>query len=187
MLNSIKKQEIVTVKKMLDTYNDGMKSVESEISVIDEKYRKLAEEEKKHLTAELASLKSEKKVWDKMFKAFSDEDVKEALGEDEPEFDGAGFTAEDNTPVEEEKVVDTIFPENNIEEAVEETVEDQNESVAVEDIPEVSSENTAEDVPVTEGDPWEDMPATEDEKPKVNDLGEVNVDDGWPDFPEEWK
>lgn len=186
MLSSIKKQEIVTVKKMLDTYNDGMKSVESEISVIDEKYRKLAEEEKKHLTAELASLKSEKKVWDKMFKTFKDEDVKEALGEEVP-------------AVEEEKVVDTIFPENNIEKAVdefvaeddpsvvEEAVEDQDESVAVEDIPEVSSENTAEDVPVTEGDPWDDAPAGEAEEPKVTDLGEVNVDDGWPEFPEEWK
>ena len=177
MVTELKKKEIQTVKEMVDLFTAKISDFKNDMDYIDEKYRKLMEEEKSELKKNLADCKSQLKIWKKMFDSFDSTLVAEAVGEyvststedvvsvDEgPEFDSAGFTDADNyvedAPVEveetEEKIEDTIFSDNN-EEDSEESSEEKTETETVEE-------------PVVEVD--EDVPVE---------------DDGWPEFPEEWK
>lgn len=130
-----------------------------DIDKIDEKYRKLAQEEKKSLTESLAVLNEQLKYYDKMLdgKPVVEETSEESLDAD---------TAED-VPKEEEKAIeDTIFPENN--EPEETSVDEEKKGMTVEEVVSV-----LEDAGIANID-------TVDEEPKEELVGSVEVsNDGW--------
>jgi len=92
------------------------KLILADIDKIDEKYRRLAQEEKKNLTENLGILNEQLKYYDNMLGGVSEntEDI----------------SVEEQKPEEEPKIQDTIFPENNEPETKEETAEP-----AIEDAP----------------------------------------------------
>ena len=96
-------------QKIHSSLNKSKKLILSDIDKIDEKYRKLAQEEKKSLTESLSILNEQLKYYEKM------------LGK-EVEIVEDDTAEEDNTPPveefaeqepEEPVIQDTIFPENN--------------------------------------------------------------------------
>lgn len=119
MVSALKKTEIQTVKEMVDMFKDTVSQSKAELDVIDEKYRKLIEEEKKNLKSQLAEATKQLKVWEKMFNSFDTTMVQEALGyevdntaeetEEPAQEPVADATVEEPEPI----VTDTIFPENN--------------------------------------------------------------------------
>ena len=188
-------------EKIRASLEKSKKLIVADIDKIDEKYRRLAQEEKKSLTENLSVLNEQLKYYDKML----------------------GSNAED-APVEDESVIqDTIFPENNeddsdkvcelpvIEEETitEKPVENEEEkestaSVSVSDDSFPPVADVAVDWGTAESDKKEekiDLDAEEDavwdEKIESGELTEVKEkkelpvleinDDGWAEFPEEWK
>ena len=159
--------------KESERINEVITLLEEQKAGVEEKYRKLAEEETEKLTSTIDAYKDLLKIWEgvevtekpkrkRRTKAemeaarlaeaagSAEEETSEETEETEPEFDGAGFIEEDNEPeppstAKPEEIVDTIFPENN------ETTEEKSEAV---------------DTSI--------------------DVEETVVDDGWPEFPEEW-
>lgn len=167
MLKQIKDK----VNDILEGFEADLKDLEEQKSHIDEKYRKMAEEEKKEIVETIKLVKAQIKSLSRMRDATESDKV-----EDEP----------DDTPVEEEKVIDTIFPENN-EEPVIEVVDKQvveedaaNDSVVVEEAvteDKKSDEETSETVETVETAENAEWPF---------DNGDDKEEDGWPEFPEEW-
>ena len=138
------------------------KLIVADIDKIDEKYRRLAQEEKKSLTENLAILNEQLKYYDKML---GDERVQEEFDTEEHEdFEHQEPATDLPEPKEEEEkpIEDTIFPENNEpehepmkEEKVEEVVEEKAEPVAE---PEKKSEEPAiEDIPEITDTDWGDV------------------------------
>lgn len=188
MVSEIKKKEILTVKEMLDSYNESIKTAIEGLDKITEKYKKLMEEEKKSLKETLADSKSAVKMWEKMFNAFSPEAVKEVLGEGygEPEFDGAGFTSEDNEtqtegePADDEVVVDGLFSEENMNQDDDqpETEDAETEDVGTE---EVQADMSIDEMVEEAETAVEEMKAY----PK-NDESSDDDDDDWAPVPDDW-
>ena len=56
MLSSYKEKEIVRVSNLIDSYNEDMLALETELNGINEKYRKIIEEESKEIKDSLSSL-----------------------------------------------------------------------------------------------------------------------------------
>lgn len=143
------------------------KLILSDIDKIDEKYRKLAQEEKKNLTDSLAVLNEQLKYYDKILAG-------ESLAEETAEAD-----ATDESPkTEEEPVIeDTIFPENNEPESKEEEKEVEKPDVPVE----------TEEVPA---DAWvvqDELETKKDDLGQEEPVASLVVDEsGWP-IPEDWK
>lgn len=98
------------------------KLILADIDKIDEKYRRLAQEEKKNLTESLGILNEQLKYYDNM------------LGDTVETIDDA--PVEEQKEEEESKIEDTIFPENNEPETNEETAE----SAVVEEEPQPEKE-----------------------------------------------
>ena len=147
----------ITNKKLLKNFKTILASsisakeiVASEIEKVDEKYRKLAEIEKADLNAQLKALDAQIVNFQNILGSDS-EDVEE-------------------TPATEEKVVDTVFPENNVE-------EEETEEVA----PEKDAESSSEEGGIV----WPEDEAEEQEE-TVEPEGETAEDDGWPSEPQEW-
>ena len=160
-----------TKNKIAASLQQNIDSIKKEIKGIDAKYKKLADDEKASLKEMLDYYKEQRDsiLQGKQLVVTPAEEN----AADEPEFGGAGFTAEDNTPVEEEKVVDSIFPENNIEKAVDEFIVKGDPSVVEEAVTE-QNEPEAEVV---------EEPVEED----AEESSDSDSEDGWPEFPEEWK
>lgn len=138
------------------------KLIVADIDKIDEKYRRLAQEEKKSLTESLAVLNEQLKYYDKML---GDEQVQEEPEAEEHEDFVQREPATDLPEPKEEAekpIEDTIFPENNEpepepikEEKVENVVEEKAEPVAE---PEKKSEESAiEDIPEITDTDWGDV------------------------------
>lgn len=156
-----------TKNKIAASLQQNIDSIKKEIKGIDAKYKKLAEEEKACLKEELDYYKEQRDSILQGKQVF-------AAVETEPEFDGAGFTEDDNKPeVEEEKVVDSIFPENNIEKAEDEFLVEGDPSVVEEAVKE-QNESETEEV---------EEPAEE----SAEESSDSDSEDSWPEFPEEWK
>ena len=164
----------ITNKKLLKNFKSILSSsvaakeiVASEIEKVDEKYRKLAEAEKSDLTEQM-------KVLDDQIKLYSS-----LVQGNEPE--------QQEIPAE-EKVVDTVFPENNAEEDEGPETDGAGFTEADNVAPEAEAEEAAEDTEDVhhngEGDiVWpEDTDAVEEESDK--DAEEDG--DGWPEEPQEW-
>ena len=147
------------------------KLILSDIDKIDEKYRKLAQEEKKNLTDSLAVLNEQLKYYDKIL---AGESLAEETTEEPVETD-----ATDESPkTEEEPVIeDTIFPENNEPESKEEEKEVEKPDVPVE----------TEEAPA---DAWVAQDELETKKDDLNQgepVASLVVDEsGWL-IPEDWE
>lgn len=147
--------------------NKAKKSVVAEIAKVDEKYRKLAEQEKAELNKTLEMLDAQLKYYGTIL----------------------GLSKKDENEVKEEKeeaIEDTIFPENNEEvvepEAEEETTEEEPTEVTPE--PEVVEGDDA-----SESMEWPDETSEEttEEQTKEKEEEKTAEEDVWPDFPQEWK
>ena len=213
MVSALKKTEIQTVKEMVDMFKDTVSQSKAELDVIDEKYRKLIEEEKKNLKSQLAEATKQLKVWEKMFNSFDTTMVQEALGyevnntaeetEESAQESVADATVEETEPI----VTDTIFPENNEPENIPEpaaVAEDAGEpaTVPAPDAPAAVESSLDKE----EDDEWnkriesgelKEVEASADPEPEwpveekpADGQKETPVltdgEDGWP-IPEEWK
>lgn len=173
--------------KIRSSLAKSKKLIMSDIDKIDEKYRKLAQEEKKSLTENLAILNEQLKYYDKMLGTAPAEEATEEIEE-------AG-TDNEVQQVEEEPVIqDTIFPENN--EPEEQEVKVEETSVSVQEAePEEKNDAVVESADATE--PLEsfveeiaesdvDGIAAIEDVPEVTDAssdGALNVkvdENGWP-------
>ena len=147
----------ITNKKLLKNFKTILASsisakeiVTSEIEKVDEKYRKLAESEKADLNAQLKALDAQIANFQSIL--------------------GSDSEAVEETPVTEEKVVDTVFPENNVE-------EEETEEVT----PEEESESSSE-----EGDIVCRHVLAGEQEETAEPEGETAEEDEWPDEPQEW-
>jgi len=156
---------VVTNKKLLKNFKNILSSsiaakeiVQTEIDKVDEKYRKLAEAEKSDLTEQLKTLDDQIALYSTL------------VGDD--------------TPKEtEEQVTDTLYPENNAEEAVEETPAEEVPSSETDIVDEPAEEPiNEEDIHHDEnGDiVWPEDAAEESAEEDVQD------DNAWPEEPQEW-
>lgn len=172
MISELKTKEILTVREMIDLFNAKIGGFNNDIAAIEEKYRKMAEEEKKSLEVALADYKAQLDMWLKMYDSFKKEDIAEVLNT---------TTVEEETPiapveeeVKEDTIVDTLFPDNNAEESEEsEVIEsvDSSENISGDE----ASDNAAEE--------WEEFTEAEAEQKPADEED----DDEWPAVPEEWK
>lgn len=150
----------ITNKKLLKSYKDILSAsinakslVNAEIEKVDAKYRALAEKEKTDLNKQLKTLDTQIDLYTSMLN--DDAPVEEKVVE----------------AVEEPAVVDTIFPENNEPDAVEEPEEDMPAEEPVEDKVVESDDN---------GFSFDNESEEEDEAKTQDD------NDGFPEFPQEW-
>lgn len=180
-------------EKIYASLGKSKKLILADIDKIDEKYRKLAQEEKKSLTDNLAVLNEQMKYYSTML----GNEAEEAQGDEKSEY-------VEPDPVEEIpelKIQDTIFPENNVEEEKTEELafettypekedEHKEETKTVEesdaaDVVPADSSATADDVAVE----WPDNAVVEEKEVKKEEepvaVFETN-DDGWP-IPDDWK
>lgn len=174
MLDDIKAKESQRI-------NDVITVLEEQKAGVEEKYRKLAEEETAKLNAAIESYKNLLSFWDGANIETVEKPRRKRRTKAEME------AAKQVELPEDEKVVDTIIPENNEESVVEENSEDMPESV---DEPEFDGAGfTSEDnkepetVEITDNaeetvEAWEG-----DDKP----AKEESDDENWPDYPSEWK
>lgn len=156
------KKLIKEINTIIASSTKAMEITKQEIEKVDAKYRALADKEKAELEKLLRMQEGQISAYKAMV-CFTDEPEAPVVE------DTANKVVEEaeKEPVE-EKVVDTIFPENNEEETEEETSEGE----AAE--PETASESKPENAETSE---WETS-----ESQEINDD-----DDDWGDEPEEWK
>ena len=197
MLSELTKKGILAIKGLLDECKAGIEQTNKDLEVIDEKYRKIIAEEKKTLKSNLAEYKAQMKQYEKMFSSFDNTAVKEVLGDFESTVTEEPEAVAESTPTTEDEgtVFDTVFPENNTEEEEEEK-EDEKELVPVyaeeKTIEEIDKENqeAAENVKIEEKIvmPSEWPEVTEEPVAKKKEVPVLeDGEDGWPEFPEDWK
>lgn len=167
----------ITNKKLLKSYKSILSSslcakelVTLEMEKVDEKYRKLAEAEKADLSNMLEMLDSQISLYSSFLAddAPTQEEPNTAAAPEEPE-------------AEPEKVVDTIYEENNAEDdapVVEETV-----SETVENDPFSEVANSPWDAETVDSNVVEEADNNEAE-PEIK-AEDSDVNDGWP-MPENW-
>ena len=173
-------------EKIRTSLAKSKKLILADIDKIDEKYRRLAQEEKKSLTESLGILNDQLKYYDNMLGGVA-ETVEEA-------------SADEQKTEEEPKIQDTIFPENNEEEQkVLEEQEEQKEADAEQhtESEQDNSDETKEAEVNTDAVVTEEVPQPEEQAPAVaavedipelnennwNDSGNVKTnDDGWPQW-----
>jgi hypothetical protein len=158
-------------EKIRASLGKSKKLILADIDKIDEKYRKLAQEEKKNLTESLGVLNDQLKYYDMML------GVSVSKDDASDEFVEPDYTEEPPVLDEEPAIVDTIFPDNL--DNVSSSDEDKKEETFVE---------SASVEPATV---IEDIPEVKEEKEKVvvnaewpdNDNLKIG-EDGWPEWPE---
>lgn len=163
--------------KIYASCNKAKQGAVAEIGKIDEKYRKMAEEEKKQLNELVKTLEEQMKLYAGYLGLDKDDEATEtpepAPAEEMPD------TTVQEPEEEEEKIVDTIFPDN---------LDDVKEEPApVEEVP--AGEN-AEQPEWTSTDPAEEWPVEEEhnqEEEKKEPILVTDDESGWPEFPAEWK
>lgn len=185
MLSELTKKGILAIKGLLDECKAGIEKTNKDLEVIDEKYRKIIADEKKTLKGNLAEYKAQMKQYEKMFSSFDATAVKEVLGDFESTVTEEPDAVAETTPTEEGEgtVFDTVFPENNTEEEHEEEKEDEKELVPV-----LAEEK--KDLDAEEDTDWAEK-IESGEIVEVAQKKEVPVledgEDGWPEFPDDWK
>lgn len=161
------------------------KLILADIDKIDEKYRRLAQEEKKSLTESLGILNEQLKYYDNMLGGVAENTEEVSVEEQKPE--------------EEPKIQDTIFPENNEPEEQEEVKETKAVDLDAEEdaeweqkiqsgeIKEVNTDAVVtEDIPQPEQ--AENATVAVEDIPQLNDSdwgdsNNVKTDDnGWPQW-----
>lgn len=156
-------------EKIRASLTKSKKLILSDIEKIDEKYRRLAQEEKKNLTESLGILNEQLKYYDKMLgnKAEVEETADSPDTQEEPE---------------EPAIEDTIFPENNEQE--EETV--NSDEVIPEEEPESIVEEEESEAEPEKKDDLNDIWPEENTEEKPEEEKKDSEEDEWPDFPQEW-
>lgn len=184
-LLNFKEKELERFSNLIQEYTDNIKELEEQEKTIDEKYRRLAEQEKKDLKEALdyyrGTLSNFVKERDSLLSG-----IKQETSIDEPvpmgewkQVDEPAQVKKETPAVVEEKVVDTIFPENNVEEPEKEEkihveVEDNPfQKEEVEEKPEKVSDDELDAIFGTEEKKEEEQPAVEDF-------------DDFPEIVEEW-
>jgi len=154
------------ISNLLTSSDKARKAISVEIDKIDAKYRALAEKEKSKLSKMIKSIEEQM------------ESYKTLLGLGDEVESEVEIVEPDTVEEEEEKVVDTIFPENNEDPfAVAEVTEEQ----LIEEEPVAEETVVAENANEVFGEwPSEDT-GSDAEEDKSDDENE------WPAFPEEWK
>lgn len=162
------------ISNLLTSSDKARKAISAEIDKIDAKYKALAEKEKSKLSKMLKSIEEQMESYKTLL----------GLGDEvEPEAE----TEEPEIVEEEEKVVDNLFPENNVEKPANEDkgedyitqqeIDNRNlhfpEDKIIPAEPESESEKTTDEWPVEDND----EPVQESDQD----------DNSWPTFPEEWK
>jgi len=201
MLTDVELQSLQSLKGILENFKKSKVEAEKNLKEIDDKYKAIIEKEKKSYKEIISACEKEIKFWEKPIikrygkpldellanpdgaveteekeeaddLPFSDDEkvvdteAVEESAEEAPEFDGAGFTEEDNVAPAEEPVEEK--PRNlDAEEDAE-----WEKKIASGEIVEAKTKEAA-------ADDWETN--TESEAQKEDD------NDGWGDFPEEWK
>lgn len=147
-------------EKIRTSLAKSKKLILADIDKIDEKYRRLAQEEKKSLTESLGILNDQLKYYDNMLGG-----VAETVEE---------ITADEQKTEEEPKIQDTIFPENNEEEQeAPESQEEQKEADAEQHVePEQDKSDETKEAEVnTDAVVTEDVPQPE----KVVDVKNIET------------
>ena len=122
MLKSYLKKEIARAKDMIGSYKGDMSAIKKDIKAVDEKYKKLAEEEKKELNATLLEYENQKTYWEDRLASLTSKDT---LSDSDTQTAVAATVVDDVTVPEttgegaeqvaesDDKVVDLLFPDNN--------------------------------------------------------------------------
>ena len=158
MLDEVKKKEQELKQQIIDAYKSEIRKITDDLKAIDEKYLKKIEKEKK-------SLKESLKECNEILKAYGVEEipVDTVITHIEEAVDATRDIQK--AAEEEEKVVDTLFDENNIEEIPAEAEEAESQ--------ESSQTEPEEGISDAKEQGWDGEDKKED-------------DDEWPDVPEEW-
>lgn len=194
MVNKITRKAILDANKNYEAYTKERDTIKEKIATIDEKYRKLAEKEAKELKESLDILGKEQAVWRTVLSSYPADIVYEVLNNGTSSTDEPASAVESTSIVEEEeKVVDTLFGENN---AIEETSEnesvqteseEESEEIEPDSIEEIENgEDTSEDWPEeTEEEIKEEV--KEETVEEETSEGFLDTEEDWPAMPEEWK
>ena len=172
------KKFLKEISNIIASAEKAKKVVLAEMDKVDEKYRKLADEEKKNLNEILANLNSQIKL----YAPIVNQETAEAV-------------VADTAVEEEEKVVDTVFPENNEEEDEAPEFDGAGFTEADNATPAEEPEETSNVDDAAWADAFGDNLAKDDEvdvevadeaksENGGDDLGDINEE--WP-VPEEWK
>ena len=160
-------------EKIRASLTKSKKLILADIDKIDEKYRRLAQEEKKHLTDNLSVLNEQLKFYDSMCSSPSEYLPSEAA---------------DDAPVEEpkeeveEKIQDTIFPENNVpDEEDKKEVEDEKNAEDLNDaIQQEKEEALEQEMIVAEADAQQD--GANEETFEQSDTQQDGDPNQWPEY-----
>ena len=145
------------LKTIISSSEEAKKIAEAELQKIDEKYKALAEQEKRSIRQQIDML-------DKVISSFAQTNEAEPVVEETP------VAPEAEAPAE---IVDTLFPENNEQESTE------SEEFA-------PAEEPVAEMPEEKESPVEVSQSEEAEEDDSLSFAGDNDDPDW-DYPEEWK
>ena len=184
MLKEIKEKEFNRINNMIDSYTTDINDLVKQAEKVDEKYRKLAEEEQKDIKEAL-----------QYYRGLREELIarRDSLGVEAAVVDKKTTAKKLKEAEEKEEVTDMLFPENNEEEVVEpvkdQTEEPEQDLDAEED---ADWEEKIESGELTKVEPEETVEVedvwdeAEEEEPEQPEEEEESEDEGWPDVVEEW-
>ena len=193
MLREFKEKEFNRINTMIESYQNDINDLTVQAAAVDEKYRKLAEEEKKNLNEALdyykdlqselisrrdalgleAAVVDKKTQKDKLKEAEKQEVVKDTLFPENNTVEPDESAKEEN-PITEEPAVEEKAAELDAEEDAE-----WNEKIESGELQKIEPEETTE-----VEDVWPDDDAEVSEEAIAQEEDE---DEGWPDVVEEWK
>ena len=186
MISALELESLKTLNEMISKFRVTLEKDEKDVKQIDEKYRKLAEQEKKELATRIAACKKEIAFWEKPVQKRYGKTLEELLnGDGEPADVDNTEPVSDDLPFfdeEEEKVVDMDVKSEASQEEPEETpVEETHVEPEAQGKPEPVAESVAEESTTEESDnDWGDGSEAKGQKKIDPD------DDEWPDFNKEW-
>lgn len=194
MVNKITRKAILDANKNYEAYIKERDTIKEKIATIDEKYRKLAEKEAKELKESLDILGKEQAVWRTVLSSYPADIVDEVLNNGTSSTDEPAPTVESTSIVEEEeKVIDTLFGENNAiektseNESVQTESEEESEEIEPDSTEEIENgEDTSEDWPEETEEEVKEEVKEETIEEKTSE-GFLDTEEDWPAMPEEWK
>lgn len=114
MTNSLTQQSVETIQNMISVYETNETEITTGIASIEDKYKKLIEQESGELKKQLSEVTSQKEIWKQMLSQFT------AAKTEAPEQTGPACqeteiseTAESPAPIEEEDAVVDPFAEED--------------------------------------------------------------------------
>lgn len=164
MLDQYKQKELERINKLVADYQSDIDALNQQAKEVDEKYRKLAEQEKSDIVSTLDYLLALMEDFKAKVLLLSGEAVapekktrrSRKTAAPEEQNTETVVTAETSAPAEEKEealsVVDTLFPENNVEEPAEpvaETAAEEDDLPWDDNTPVAPEENT--EVKITDG------------------------------------